>query len=178
MNTYWVSQGSPNSEFWEHEFSKHATCYSAFDIPCFGPMYQLHEDVVDFFQTVILYYQRLPSLQWLETHGIRPSNSTTYTLSDIESALQTEYGATPYVGCSGPRFNETIAGNGTLDNGRTQLSELWYYFHSFGRPQEGNWQVTEQTGTTSCAKAAGAVHYYERANGSVAMVLAPVASSY
>lgn len=32
MNTYWINQGAPNSDFWGHEFSKHATCYSTFQV--------------------------------------------------------------------------------------------------------------------------------------------------
>lgn len=33
MNKYWVNQGASNEGFWAHEFSKHATCYSTFDVP-------------------------------------------------------------------------------------------------------------------------------------------------
>ena len=151
----------------QHEFSKHATCFSTFDLPCYGPQYVQHEEVVDFFDTVILYNSRLNTFEWLANHGITPSNSTTYTVSDIEAALSSEYGATPFVGCSGPRYNETAAGKGSLDNGRTQVSEMWYYFHVDGRPQDGHSVVLERSGKSSCAKAEGAVHYYERANGSV-----------
>jgi ribonuclease T2 len=151
----------------QHEFSKHATCFSTFDVPCYGPKYTEHEEVVDFFETVILYYSRLNTYQWLADHGIAPSNSTTYTLSDFEEALSFEYGATPYVGCSGARYNETAAGKGSLDNGRTQVSEMWYYFWVNGKPQQGNSVPVERSGSSSCAKTAGALHYYERANGSV-----------
>jgi ribonuclease T2 len=190
MNKYWIAQNSPNQDLWavsrhenqnllpdnppkltkhtkQHEFSKHATCFSTFDLPCYGPQYVQHEEVVDFFDTVILYNSRLNTFEWLANHGITPSNSTTYTVSDIEAALSAEYGATPFVGCSGPRFNETAAGKGSLDNGRTQVSEMWYYFHVDGRPQDGHSVVLERSGKSSCAKAEGAVHYYERANGSV-----------
>ncbi|KAK5116182.1 hypothetical protein LTR62_008508 [Meristemomyces frigidus] len=167
MNKYWVSQGQPNGDFWGHEFSKHATCYSTFDLPCYGPERVEHEDVFDFFQTVILYYRRLPTWGWLGAHNIYPSNTTTYTLSDMEAALRAEYGSTPYLGCSGPRYNETAAGKNSTDRGRTQLSELWYYFHSYGRPQNGNWEHVNQTGTSSCAKAKGAIHYFERTKSSV-----------
>lgn len=62
-----------------------------------------HEDVVEYFETVLKYDMRLPTWGWLGAHGIYPSNSTTYTLSDMEAALRQEYGATPYLGCSGPR---------------------------------------------------------------------------
>ena len=114
-----------------------------------------------------MYNARLPTFSWLAAHGITPSNTTTYTLSAFETALATEYGATPYVGCSGPRYNETAAGAGSSDAGRTQVSEMWYYFHVDGRPQEGKSVALERTGSSSCAKAEGALHYYERAAGSV-----------
>jgi len=29
---YWINQGASNSEFWAHEFSKHATCFSTFEV--------------------------------------------------------------------------------------------------------------------------------------------------
>ena len=47
----------------QHEFSKHATCFSTFDVPCYGPKYTEHEEVVDFFETVILYNSRLNTYQ-------------------------------------------------------------------------------------------------------------------
>lgn len=155
----------------QHEFSKHATCFSTFDIPCYGPQYIEHEEVVDFFETVILYNSRLPTFDWLAERDITPSNSTTYSLSDIEAALSTAYGAKPYVGCSGPRYNETAEGQGSSDNGRTQLSEMWYHFYVNGRPQDGSSAVVESSLGSSCAKAEGAVHYFERAEGSVREVL-------
>nr|POE65689.1 ribonuclease trv [Quercus suber] len=168
MNKYWIAQGQPNADFWGHEFSKHATCFSTFDIPCYGPEYVEHEDVVDFFQTVIRYYKNRPTWGWLSAKGIRPSNTTTYTLSNIQSALTKGYGVLPYVGCSGPRYNETVAGRNSTDNGRTQLSEVWYYLHVFGRPQDGQGVPLNVTGSpSSCAKAEGAVHYYERTSSSV-----------
>lgn len=127
--------------------------------------------MIDFFETVIRHNSRLNTHQWLATHGIVPSNTTTYSLSAIETALASEYGATPFVGCSGPRFNETDAGKGSLDNGRTQVSEMWYYFHVEGRPQDGNRVVLERSGKSSCALAEEALHYFERAEGSVRKVV-------
>lgn len=129
MNTYWINQGAPNSAFWGHEFSKHGTCYSTFDVPCYGPQYREHEDVVDFFETAIQYYRRLPTMQWLAAENIVPSNTTTYSLSAIQGTLTDQYGSVPYVGCAGPKYNETAAGRNTTDNGRTSISEVWYYFH-------------------------------------------------
>lgn len=167
MNKYWVSQGSPNSDFWAHEFSKHATCYSTFDVPCYGPEYRQHEDVVDFFQTVVKYFMRFPTWGWLGAHGIYPSNTTTYTLGAMEAALMHEYGAVPYLGCSGPDFNTTAAGPNSTDDGGTVLDEVWYYMHTYGRVQDGQSIPVNQTGSSSCATAPGAITYPERASGSV-----------
>lgn len=194
MNKYWVNQGAPNSDFWGHEFSKHATCYSTFDVPCYGPEYVEHEEVVDFFETAIKYYRRLPTWSWLKEASIVPSNTTTYSLSAIQGQLTKKYGAVPYVGCSGPRYNDTEQGikDNSTDTGRTVLSEAWYYMHvsqlvaqlhflsrwygllidftiqAYGRPQDGNTvAVNATTPNTSCAKAKGAIHYYKPAAGSL-----------
>ncbi|KAH9828350.1 ribonuclease T2 [Teratosphaeria destructans] len=168
MNQYWVNQGAPNTDFWAHEFSKHATCYSTFDVPCYGPEYVEHQDVIQFFETVILYYMARPTYGWLAAHGIYSSNSTNYTLSAMEGALQKEYGAVPYLGCTGPRYNETAAGKGSNDTGYTILDEVWYYNRVYGRVQNGQSVHVNQTGSSSCAKAPNAIMYPLRSSGSVA----------
>ncbi|EME82494.1 uncharacterized protein MYCFIDRAFT_189121 [Pseudocercospora fijiensis CIRAD86] len=147
MNKYWISQTGPNADFWGHEFSKHATCFSTFDVPCYGPKYQQHEEVVDFFETAIGYYQKFSTWEWLAKHGITPSNSTGYSRVQLENALAAEHGAVPYVGCSGPRYNDTAAGKAakSTDTGRTVLSEVWYYMHVFGRPQDHRYVPVDQT---------------------------------
>lgn len=101
MKKYWVSQGEPSPDFWAHEFSKHATCFSTFDVPCYGPEYVEHQDVIDFFQTAIMYYMRLPTYTWLANKNIVPSNTTSYTLSDMQAALTGAFGKSE---SSGPLF--------------------------------------------------------------------------
>jgi ribonuclease T2 len=129
MNTYWIAQNQDNPGFWGHEFAKHATCFSTFNTQCYGPKYQEHEDVVDFFETAIKYYKRVPTYKWLEEAGIVPSNTTQYSYEQIRDALTTNHGAVPFLGCSGPRYNTTEAGKNSTDNGRIALSEVWYYDH-------------------------------------------------
>ncbi|TLS25398.1 hypothetical protein PpBr36_07777 [Pyricularia pennisetigena] len=146
MNTYWVAQGQPSYEFWEHEFA--------------NPL--LWTKVPEKSGSAIMYYRRTPTWQWLNSAGIVPSNTTAYSLKSIQTALTSSYGALPYIACSGPRYNETAAGSGSLDNGRTVLSEAWYYAHAYGRPQDGNTVPLNATGSvTSCASTPGAVWYYE-----------------
>jgi ribonuclease T2 len=166
IRRYWINQGAPNDDFWGHEFSKHATCFSTFDVPCYGPSYVNHSEIVDFYQTAILYYSRLPTWGWLSAANIRPSNTTSYTLSDMQNALVKGYGALPYLGCTGPRYNTTVSGS--MDNGYTVLDEVWYTFHAYGRPQNGVWVPVNATGSvTSCATTKGAIKYPQRSTGSV-----------
>ncbi|KAF2964271.1 hypothetical protein GQX73_g9287 [Xylaria multiplex] len=168
MNKYWTGLNQPSWILWAHEFSKHATCFSTFDTECYGPAYARHEEVTDFFETVVAYYQDLPTWRWLAEGGIAPSNRTAYSVADIQGVLRARFGKTPYVGCGGPRFNETKAGEGSADNGFTVLAEMWYYYHARGRVQRVDGVPTDATGsTTSCAKAPGAVWYYERTPRSV-----------
>lgn len=170
MNKYWVAQNQDNAGFWGHEFSKHATCFSSFDTECYGPQYVEHEEVVDFFETALSYYNILPTWGWLSAAGIRPSNSSYYSLTDFQAALDSGFGKLPYIGCSGPRYNATEAGKGSLDNGYTVLSEVWYYHHVYGRVQHGQAERVHANVTggsvSSCAKVQGALRYYERTPGS------------
>ncbi|UNI21776.1 hypothetical protein JDV02_007732 [Purpureocillium takamizusanense] len=171
MNRYWVSQYDPNWVFWAHEFSKHATCYSTFQTECYGPKATPHGDLFDFFETVIRFQRELPTFDWLAAAGVRPSNRTAYTLSRIQGALTRGFdGLVPFLGCSGPRYNETDAGRGSGDAGRTVLGEVWYYYHVYGRPQEAHAKklAADAAGgsLSTCAKAKDAVWYYERSQGS------------
>nr|BAV32325.1 ribonuclease T2 [Auricularia polytricha]BAV32326.1 ribonuclease T2 [Auricularia polytricha] len=147
MNKYWVAQGQPSPEFWAHEFSKHATCFSTFDTKCYRN-YKRHEDVVNFFDTVVAAYKQYPTYAYLAARGIVPSNSTTYTLRGVLRALEAATGATPHVGC---------AADGALN-------EVWYYSHSLGAPQLGIYKHLNTTFGATCPETG--IRYLERAPGS------------
>lgn len=168
MNTYWIAQDQANPVLWAHEYSKHATCFSTFNTPCYGPLYRKHEDVVDYFETTVLYYRRFPTFDWLAASAITPSNSTTYSYAKLRDSLFAQHGGVPFIGCSGPRYNETAAGANSTDRGFTVLGEVWYYEHVYGPPQQGSTIPVNASSSyqTNCAKAEGAISYYERAEGS------------
>ncbi|KAF7558735.1 hypothetical protein G7046_g5428 [Stylonectria norvegica] len=110
MNKYWINQGAANWVLWAHEYSKHATCYSTFQKECYGPKAAEHADLFSYLETVITFFRTLPTWGWLSAASIRPSNTTSYSLSDIQAALDTGFGVLPFIGCSGPKYNETEAG--------------------------------------------------------------------
>ncbi|KAI1821945.1 ribonuclease T2 family protein [Xylaria intraflava] len=170
MKRYWIGWNQPSWNLWAHEFSKHATCFSSFDKECWGPAYVQHEEVIEFYETVITYYKRLPTWRWLAEGGIVPSNRTSYTLSHIQGVLTSRFGKLPYLGCTGARYNETHAGRGSSDDGFTALDEMWYYYHVYGRVQNADAVPVDASiagSVTSCAKAPGAIWYYERTRHSV-----------
>ncbi|KAI0275044.1 ribonuclease T2 [Gloeopeniophorella convolvens] len=150
MEKYWVSQGQANNAFWAHEFSKHATCTSTFDVACYGPNYKKHQDVVNFFDAVVRAFKQFPTYDMLAAAGIVPSNTTTYKLSDIQNALKAQSGGIPYLGCGN---------NGTV------LQEVWYFNHVSGTEQFGRFKALDSVTNTSCSATAG-IYYYERTHSS------------
>lgn len=75
----------------------------------------------------------------------------------------------PYIGCSGPRYNATEQGKGSLDNGYTVFSEVWYYFHVLGRVQDGKKAPVGADinggSISSCATTKGALKYMNGVRG-------------
>ncbi|KAJ8597595.1 ribonuclease T2 [Rhizopogon salebrosus TDB-379] len=153
MGTFWVNQGASNEDFWAHEFSKHATCTSTFDVACYEPGYKEHQELVNFYETVTKVFQMYPTYNMLAAVGILPSNTTTYTLAQITNALYSQTGAVPYLGCYG---------NGTI------LDEVWYFHHVLGTEQYGHFKTLNSTTSSSCAESG--IWYYERTPGSERVV--------
>ncbi|KII94133.1 hypothetical protein PLICRDRAFT_36364 [Plicaturopsis crispa FD-325 SS-3] len=150
MNKFWINQGAPNADFWGHEFAKHATCTSTFDVSCYTN-YKKHQEVVNFFDAVVRAFKQYPTFDMLASAGIVPSNKTTYSISQVQNALKAQTGALPYVGCTT---------NGTV------LSEVWYFSHVRGSEQYGNFKTVDSTTPTTCNAANGQVWYHERTKGS------------
>ncbi|KIJ54910.1 hypothetical protein M422DRAFT_73659 [Sphaerobolus stellatus SS14] len=157
MEKYWISQGSPNANFWAHEFSKHATCFSTYDTACYTPYFK-HAEVVDFFDSAIRAYKMFPTGQFLASQGIVPSNTTTYTLTQLNNAIKAHTGAIPYFGCSGANAPE--------GDGRTILTEVWYYNYVLGTTQTGTYKHIDTTFGSSCTKT-GQISYLERTPSSI-----------
>jgi len=147
MEKYWINQGAPNKNFWAHEFSKHATCTSTFDVACYGKDYKEHQDVINFYDAAIRAFKQYPTFDMLASFGIVPSNKTTYSLSQIQNALRSQTGALPFLGCTT---------NGTV------LSEVWYFNHVFGTEQFGAFKHLDTTTPSSCSSTAP-IRYLERA---------------
>ncbi|WVR04871.1 hypothetical protein IAU60_001883 [Kwoniella sp. DSM 27419] len=159
MQKHWKSLNQPDWVLWQHEFSKHATCFSTFDTgangtpDCYGQLFvnTTEASIVDYLDSVVKAQVQYPTYQWLQDAGIQPSNQTSYSVWDLQDALTNRSGAVPYLGCSGST--------------RQTLSEVWYYSHSLGRPQDGWLKPLDQTTKTNCNTTEG-IWYYTRSEGS------------
>nr|POE48895.1 ribonuclease t2-like [Quercus suber] len=148
MQTYWPDYQGNDESFWEHEWGKHGTCISTLNPNCYTN-YQPTEEVPDFFNKVVSLFKTLPSYKWLSDAGITPSNTATYTLSQIQNALSKNRGGHQvYLGCA----------NGALD-------EIWYFFNVQGSVQTGTFQAADVVGTTGSCPSSG-IKYLPKTSGS------------
>ena len=117
----------------------------------------------------ISYLQSLRTYGWLSAASIRPTNSSTFTLSDLQYAFTKGFGAPPYIGCSRPRYNATAAANRMLEDVYTVLSEVWYYHQVYGCQQRNHVMPVSARidggSVSNSAKAKGAVRYLEGTGG-------------
>lgn len=78
-------------------------------------------------------FQGLPTYNWLSQAGITPSNSQTYALSDISSALSQQFGGDVTINCD--------------DNG--VLTGVQYHYNTQGGMASGNFVPTSAVGEGS-----------------------------
>ncbi|KAJ3097073.1 ribonuclease T2-like [Phlyctochytrium bullatum] len=90
--TYWPSGNGDYQWFLSHEFTKHGTCLSVLDPPCYGPNYKKDQDVLDYFVASMAIFERFPLYKIFAKHSIVPSTERTYLRSEFHAALRAETG--------------------------------------------------------------------------------------
>jgi ribonuclease T2 len=146
MKTYWKDYQGEDEQFWEHEWGKHGTCISTLDPSCYAD-YQPTEEAVDFFKKTVELFKTLPSYEWLSAAGIKPSDSATYSTSDIQAALKAKHGKEVTLGCK----------NGALD-------EIWYHYNVQGSVVGGKFVAADPDGTKSTCPDSG-IKYLPKSGG-------------
>lgn len=89
MTARWSSYGGENKEFWSHEWSKHGTCSQ-------------NRTQLSYFQQALNIREEAKILSTLAAANIVPSDSATYTLEDLETAL----GKDAIYGCTSSKLSE------------------------------------------------------------------------
>ncbi|KAI0734404.1 ribonuclease T2-like protein [Fomitopsis betulina] len=133
MQEYWQSDDESDEKFWEHEWDKHGTCYTTLATDCFSD-YETGEDAVTFFETAVTLFQQLPTYDWLSDAGITPSDDQTYSLSELQSAIQSSAGVTASFDCD--------------DDG--ELYQIEYWFNVQGSVASGDFIAIDAFESGSC----------------------------
>lgn len=134
MQTYWISDDESNEDFWEHEWETHGTCYSTLNPSCLPADSPTGAEAVAFFETAVNLFQTLPTYTWLKQAGITPG-SKEYELSDIISALQSAFGATPSMEC----------------DDKSTIYQVSYYFNLQGSMIDGKFDPVDAPSSNSCS---------------------------
>jgi len=87
----WYDYEGNGFEFWSHEWDKHGTC---------AENLQVLRGEYNYFSTAISLHQKFDPTSVLSSAGIVPSNSQTYSESQIISAIQNAYGVKPIITCA------------------------------------------------------------------------------
>lgn len=133
MDEFWVDINGQNEQFWEHEWSTHGTCYRTLEPSCLPSGSAKGAEAVSFFETVVALFKTLPTYTFLANAGITPSNSKTYTLSQITSAIKSATGFTPSLDCDG-----------------STIDQISYYFNLKGSLLDGTFVPVNAVETGSC----------------------------
>lgn len=132
MESNYVSNDESSENFWAHEWSTHGTCVSTLEPSCFQN-YQEGMEVPMYFETVVALFEQLGTYQALASANIVPSDTDTYNLEDMQTAVQNYNGHIPDFICKG-----------------NTISAVQYYLNAQGPLQDGNFVASNPTRSSSC----------------------------
>ncbi|KAG8965755.1 ribonuclease T2-like [Tulasnella sp. 419] len=147
MNTYWLSNDGDNESFWEHEWNKHGTCMSTLKPTCLPSGSKTGLDAANYFQATIDLFKTLDTYSTLAAAGIYPSSSTTFTLSQLTTAVKAKFGYTPAFDCKSGAVNA-----------------ISYYFNLKGSVIDGTWVPINAPKAGTCPSTG--IKYLPKSGGS------------
>lgn len=134
---YFKDLDGDTTDFLAHEYNKHGTCFTTMRPKCQPTLPWISQEdfaVLNYFRQIAHKFQKRPAYNYLAAAGILPSATQNYTLAEIQSTLKQAHGATPYVGC----------------NKKGEISEFWFFWHTRGTVNFGQYAPVESTTKSSC----------------------------
>lgn len=134
---YFKDLNGNSSDFLEHEYNKHGTCYTTMRPQCQPKLPWISQAdfaVLNYFRQIAHKFQERPTYDFLAAAGIVPSSTKNYTLAQVQETLKQAHGATPFVGC----------------NKKGEMNEFWFFWGTFGSVNFGLYEPTESTTKSTC----------------------------
>lgn len=133
LNVAWKDIKGNDHSLWAHEWNKHGTCINTILPKCYTN-YQQHQNVYNYYKILYDLFETLPTYKWLVDAGITPSNSKTYTKSQIQQALNSKFGADVYFKC----------------DSNNAINEIWYFHHIKGSLLQQNFIPIDSLSSSNC----------------------------
>lgn len=135
MSSNWKNYDGDDSELWEHEFNKHATCINTIATKCYDGQGQDNQNVYDFFRITEELYSKYDSYKFLSDAGITPDSDNTYARNDIAAALLAGFGGKKvYFAC----------------DKKGALNQVWYFHHVKGSVLSQNFVQIDALSNGNC----------------------------
>lgn len=151
MRILWKDYQGDDESLWAHEWAKHGTCISTLKPTCYEN-YTAQQEVVDYFTRTTSLFQTLDTYHTLAQAGIKPSENTLWTFSEISAPLEKAHGANVTLGCRG-----------------SALGEVWYHFAVRGSLQDGTFVPSQPDGTKSSCPETGIRYLPKQASTTTAI---------
>ncbi|KAI5956268.1 RNY1 [Candida jiufengensis] len=133
LNTVWKDINGNDHSLWAHEWNKHGTCINTILPKCYSS-YQTNENVYNYYKILYQLFETLPTYKWLTAAGITPSTSKTYSKTQIQQALSSNFGQNVYFKC----------------DSNNALSEIWYFHHIKGSLLQQNFIPIAPLSNSNC----------------------------
>ncbi|EER30253.1 hypothetical protein CTRG_06037 [Candida tropicalis MYA-3404] len=133
LSKYWKDINGDDHQFWAHEWNKHGTCFSTIKPSCYSN-FKTNENIYDFIKVLYNLWSSVPTYNWLESAGITPSNTATYTSSQIQNALKGKFGKNVYFKC----------------DSNNAINEVWYYYNVKGSLLGESFVPIDAVSSTNC----------------------------
>lgn len=127
LQKWWKSNNNNDQSLWVHEYNKHGTCINTMKPSCYSRWFEndsvkeenqdeyqklAKRGIYDYFDISMKLYKHLNTFEFLSKHNITPSETETYTRSQISEALSDAFdGKQVFFKCD--RYKG--------------LNEIWYY---------------------------------------------------
>ena len=95
MKKYWADFKPAYPSFWEHEYDKHGSCAVAAGV---------FQSQFDYFNRTVNIMANLPINQYLAAADFIPSDTKTYHLDAMLSAIEAGFGYRPFVTCQSKKY--------------------------------------------------------------------------